>query len=46
MIRSLLRWLWRHPLVWIVPLLFFSGMAAIVVTRLVGAPRTEFIYDV
>ena len=42
----LLGWLRRHPLVWLVPLLFYLLVFAYLAVKMADAPQTEFIYDV
>jgi len=42
--RSLRRFLWRHPLVWIVPLVTYSVLLAYLLTKLASAPQDAFIY--
>ena len=39
-------WLGAHPLVWLIPLLFWIVLLVFVLLKLSGAPTTEFIYDV
>lgn len=46
MTRAVLRWLGRHPLVWLVPVLFFLALCVFALVQLGGAPQTEFVYDV
>lgn len=43
--RGLFRWLVRHPLVWLVPTLFFLALILYAVFQLTDAPSREFIYD-
>lgn len=40
------RYLGAHPLVWLIPTLFWIALAAYVVFKLALAPQAEFIYDV
>jgi len=40
------RYLLEHPLVWLIPVLFWLALAAFAVFKLAVAPQTEFIYDV
>ena len=44
--RSVLRWLGRHPLVWLIPVATFLFLFGYVAVKLSDAPTTEFIYDV
>lgn len=46
MTRRWWRYLGAHPLVWLIPVLFWLCMAAYVLLKLAAAPQTEFIYDV
>ena len=43
---TLLRWLLRHPLVWLIPVLFFGLLLGYMAVKLSDSPQTEFIYDV
>ena len=46
MIRRALAWLRAHPLVWLIPLAFWTALFLFVLLKLSTAPETEFIYDV
>jgi len=44
-IEALLSFLWRHPLVWLVPLLTYGLLFAWIATKTASAPHDAFIYD-
>lgn len=46
MIPRIFAWLGRHPLVWVIPVLFWISLASFVYFKLAAAPQTEFIYDI
>jgi len=43
-VRRLLHFLWRHPLVWLVPLLTYGVLLVYILTKLADAPQDAFIY--
>ncbi len=42
--RRLLAFLWRHPLIWIVPVLTYGVLLVWLVRKLADAPQDAFIY--
>lgn len=42
--RRLRAFLWRHPLVWLVPLLTYGVLLVYLLTKLADAPQDAFIY--
>ena len=44
--RGLLRFLWRHPLVWLVPVLTYGVLLVYLLTKLSQAPQDAFIYRI
>jgi len=44
--RRLLRFLWRHPLVWLVPVLTYGVLLVYLLTKLASAPQDAFMYRI
>ncbi len=44
--RSLAAYLRAHPLVWIVPLVFYLGLVVLLAWRVASVPANPFVYDV
>ena len=44
--RRVLSYLRHHPLVWLVPLVFFGGLVLVVAVEVAATPDNPFVYDV